>query len=198
MFRNIEFPEEFDKYRFNNLSLKSIVIIFVILKTAGIYWKKKRLTNNIENHQRNVLTLKQTLGLLFLIYCSNVLSDYTLSLFKPTDLVFFLEELRVLLVENLLIKFTIPIVLILNTKKHLPGLWTNREIKRSEFFMTRLNFDSFITVNDGENRTTVMINVTEAEPEVQLNNLSNLTIYKDMIVEDIRRPPVSQMPEIEI
>ena len=43
------------------------------------YWKRKRLSNKVENHQRNLLTLKQTVGLLFLIYGNNVLLDYLLA-----------------------------------------------------------------------------------------------------------------------
>ena len=157
-------------------------MVFVFLTSAGIYWKKKRLSNKVENHQRNLLTLKQTVGLLFFIYCNNVLLDYLLAIFKPNQLVFTMEILRVVIVENLLTKFAIPVGLILNSRRHLPGLWSNKQIKRPEFFMTEPNFDSFnkkpINERDGDNRNTrVRIQVEEA-------------------VEFIRR--LSEMPEIEI
>ena len=67
---------------FNNFVWKTIIAVFVMLTTAGIYWKKKRISFKIENHQRNVLTLKQTLGIISLIYCNNVLADCLLASFK--------------------------------------------------------------------------------------------------------------------
>ena len=125
--------------RFNNFCFKTIIGVFVMLTTAGIYWKKKRISFKIENHQRNVLTLKQTLGIISLIYCNNVLADYLLASFKPSDLVFLFEEVRVLLVENVLTRFVIPVVLILNTRNQLPGLWIDTEVRRSEFYMTKMS-----------------------------------------------------------
>ena len=125
--------------RFNNACFKTIIGVFVMLTTAGIYWKKKRISFKIENHQRNVLTLKQTLGIISLIYCNNVLAVYLLASFKPSDLVFLFEEVRVLLVENVLTRFVIPVVLILNTRNQLPGLWRDTEVRRSEFYMTRMS-----------------------------------------------------------
>ena len=127
--------------RFNNACFKTIIGVFVMLTTAGIYWKKKRISFKIYlvNHQRNVLTLKQTLGIISLIYCNNVLADYLLASFKPSDLVFLFEEVRVLLVENVLTRFVIPVVLIINTRKQLPGLWRDTEVRRSEFYMTKMS-----------------------------------------------------------
>ena len=165
-----KFQEVSARLRFNNFCFKSLVLVFVILTTAGIYWKKKRISFKIEKNQRNVLTLKQTLGLIFFIYCNNVLADYVLASFKPSTLVFLMEELRVVLVENLLTRFVIPIVLIINTKRHLPGLWTDTEMIRSEFFMTKINVSS----------------IKKAKNEVEQNDSQM-----------VRPEPVRQMPEIE-
>ena len=190
MIRNTAFQEEFAKARFNNFCSKSIVMVFVVLTAAGIYWKKKRLTNKIEDHQRNVLTLNQTIGVIFLIYCNNVILDYLLANFQPSDLVFLLEELRVLIVENVLTKCLIPIFLILNTKRQLPGLWTNNELKRTDFYMTKPISHSFITQPSVEKKKAYEAGAT-------LKHFS-LTKIDCMRVDDLRRSAESQLPEIEI
>ena len=192
MIRNTAFQEDFAKYRFNNFCSKSIVMVFVVLTTAGIYWKRKRLPNKIKDHQRNVLTLNQTLGVIFLIYCNNVILDYLLAIFQPSDLVFLLEELRVLIVENVLTKCLIPIFLILNTRRQLPGLWTNKEMKRTDFYMTKPTFDFMqqSSEEDGKKRKTY-------EAEVAMKHVS-FTKYECMRVEDLKRSAVRKLPEIEI
>lgn len=181
MIRNTAFQEDFAKYRFNNFCSKSIVMVFVVLTTAGIYWKKKRLSNKIEDHQRNVLTLNQTLGVIFLIYCNNVILDYLLAIFQPSDLVFLLEELRVLIVENVLTKCLIPIFLILNTRRQLPSLWTNNEIKKTDFYMTKPTSHSFIT-----------------QPPVEKGKAYEAGATLKNFCSELRRSAVSQLPEIEI
>ena len=130
--------ETFSKARYNNLWSKSIIVIFVLLTTLGIYWKKKRILCKIPKYQRNVLTLKQTVGLIFLLYANNMLCDYLLALFPPSEFLFILEELRVILVENLLTRFLLPILLISNTQRTFPALWAEKHWKRREFFMTKI------------------------------------------------------------
>ena len=125
--------------RYNNLWSKSLIAGFALLTSLAIYWKKKRVRFKISNYQRNVLTLKQTVGIIVYIYCNNVILDYLLAMFKPNDLVFFSEELRVLVMENLLLRFAFPIFLIFKTKKTLQSLWTSNNIRRSEFYMTKLH-----------------------------------------------------------
>ena len=109
--------EIFSKARYNNFWSKSIIVIFVLLTTLGIYWKKKRILLKIPKNQRNVLTLNQTVAIILLVYVNNVLCDYLLALFPPSEFLFILEELRVVLVENTIIRFLLPILLILNTKE---------------------------------------------------------------------------------
>ena len=154
--RITKLTEDFARYRFNNLCSKSTVAVFVILTAAGIYWKKRRISDKIGNNQRNLLTLKQTLGIILFIYCNNVVADYILAWFKPSRLVFLLEEMRVILVENLLIRFLLPIVLIIYTKTSLPALWSNQDIRRSKFYMTKPDFEASRKMtkmdNEGENK----------------------------------------------
>ena len=131
------------KSRYNNLWSKSIIVLFVLLTTIGIYWKKKRLLSKIPKCQRNVLTLKQTVAVIFLVYSNNLVCDYLLAFFPPTQFLFILEELRVLLGENIITRFLLPVLLILNTRRTLPALWTEKSWKRREFFMTKLDFPKF-------------------------------------------------------
>ena len=142
MIRNTMTKEILSKSRLTNFWLKSLIVIFVLLTTLGIYWKKKRILLKIPKYQWNVLTLNQTVALIFLVYTNNLLCDYLLIFFPPSELLFILEELRVILVENLIIRFLLPFFLILNTKRRLPALWTETSWKRREFFMTKINFQS--------------------------------------------------------
>ena len=142
MIGNTMSKEITSKSRYNNLWSKSIIVLFVLLTTIGIYWKKKRLLSKIPKCQRNVLTLKQTVAVIFLVYSNNLVCDYLLAFFPPTQFLFILEELRVLLVENIVIRFLLPVLLILNTRRTLPALWAEKDCERREFFMTKLNSQS--------------------------------------------------------
>ena len=130
----------FSNARYRNFFVKSLIVLFVVLNTLGIYWKKKRILLRIPKYQRNVLTLNQTVAVILWLYTNNILCDYLLAIFPPSEFLFILEELRVLLGENIVTKFLLPICLILNTRRTLPALWTEKSWKRQEFFMTKLDF----------------------------------------------------------
>ena len=147
MIRNTLTKEIFSQSRYNNFWFKSIIVFFVLLMTLGIFWKK-RILLKIPKHQQNVLTLSQTVATILLIYTNNVLCDYLLSLAPSSEILFILEELRVILMENLLTRFLLPILLILNTQRTLPALWTEKPWKRREFFMTKINFQSHYPQTD--------------------------------------------------
>ena len=180
MIGNTMTKEIFSQARYNNLWSKSMIVLFVLLTTLGIYWKKKRILSRIEKYQRNVLTLKQTVAVILFIYTNNVICDYLLAIFPPSEFLFILEELRVVLVENLLTRFLLPVLLILNTKRTLPALWTEKTWKRREFFMTKLNFPTtkvsvvqetsrdLVRPNDSTTTTTTLANTAMGSnlPEV--------------------------------
>ena len=130
--------EIFSNARYRNLWSKSLIVFFVLLTTLGIYWKKKRILFKIPKYQRNVLTLNQTVGVIGLVYSNNILCDYLLACFPPSELLFILETLRVILIENILTRFLLPLLLILNTRRTLPELWAEKDWERQEFFMTIL------------------------------------------------------------
>ena len=101
MIRNTLTREIFSQSRYNNFWFKSIIVFFVLLMTLGIFWKKIILLK-IPKHQQNVLTLSQTVATILLIYTNNVLCDYLLSLAPSSEILFILEELRVILMENII------------------------------------------------------------------------------------------------
>ena len=181
--------------RYNNLWSKSLIAGFALLTSLAIYWKKKRVRFKISNYQRNVLTLKQTVGIIVYIYCNNVILDYLLAMFKPNDLVFFSEELRVLVMENLLLRFAFPIFLIFKTKKTLQSLWTSNNIRRSEFYMTKLHFKPSTaesTFSGKDNKVSVVLESNEKNAgEFSKSNKTSVQITSLGI---IRTPSV--MPDI--
>ena len=191
MMRNtkLQEQEDFARYRFNNFCSKSIVAVFVILTTAGIYWKKRRISNKIGNNQRNLLTLRQTLGIILFIYFNNVVADHILAWFKPSRLVFLLEEMRVILVENLLTRFFLPILLIIYTKTSLPALWSNQDVRRSEFYMTKPNFEISIKMTKVNN---------EEVDKKSFEAMSDEVVEMDYSPFRLTPGLVRQMPEIDI
>ena len=167
MIRNTMSQERFYKSRYNNLWSKSIIVIFVLLTTLGIYWKKKRLLSKIPKSQENVLTLKQTVAVLLLVYFNNLICDYLLAFFPPTEFLFILEELRVILVENIVTRFLLPVLLILNTRRTLPALWAEKDCERREFFMTKLNLQTNFTEICVVQEVSVVQDTSELEEEIR-------------------------------
>lgn len=161
MLGNTISKEIFDRARYNNFWPKSIIVVFVLLTTLGIYWKKKRILCQIPKYQWNVLTLKQTVTLIILIYINSVPGDYLVGAFPPSEYLFIYEELRVILTENLIIRFLLPILLIRNTQRTLPALWTEKPWKRREFFMTQPNFPQTKITVEEEVSGDVQVSVEE-------------------------------------
>ena len=117
MIGNKTSKEIFSKSRYSNFWSKSVVFFFVLLTTMGIYWKKRKILFKIPKYQRNVLTLNQTVGVVCLVYTVSVLTDYLLACFPPSQLLFIMEEVRVMLVKNIITRFLLPLLLILNTRR---------------------------------------------------------------------------------
>ena len=167
MIGNTISQEIFDRARYNNFWPKSIIVLFVLLTTFGIYWKKKRILCQIPKYQWNVLTLKQTVTLIILIYLNSVPGDYLVGAFPPSESLFIYEELRVILTENLITRFLLPILLILNTQRTLPALWAEKPWKRRDFFMTKLNFPETTISVEQEVSVDVEVSVEEEISVVQ-------------------------------
>ena len=153
--------------RYRNFWSKSIMLPFVLATTLGIYWKKKRVLSRIPKSQRNVLTLKQTVATILFLYANNICCDYLESAFPPTEFLFILEELRVILVENIVTRFLLPVLLILNTRRTLPALWAEKDCERREFFMTKLNLQTNFTEICVVQEVSVVQDTSELEEEIR-------------------------------
>ena len=88
----------------------------------------------------NVITLKQTVILLILISLDNAGLSYVIcrdnSLGMSEDLVFLLEMLRVILIENIFFKFLLPLYFLVGSRTSLPSLWAQQDDRKLKFFLT--------------------------------------------------------------
>ena len=123
--------------------MKNVVLIVVILVAIGVYWKKRQQKKPMKVYGNvNVMTLWQTVCYVILFSLDNtvlsfVISSDFLSYFGlDENLVFKLELLRVILVENIFFKFLVPLYLLQNSKTSLPSLWAERDWRRLEFSVT--------------------------------------------------------------
>ena len=112
--------------------------------TLGIHWKRRHsrkpmaVPGNV-----NVVTLKQTVTLLTLFSFDNTLLAFVITtdnaLGISNELVFLLEMLRVIFIENIFFKFLVPLYLLQNSRTSLPALWAERNCRKQKFFITALS-----------------------------------------------------------
>ena len=127
--------------RYGNLILKNVLILVILICTIGAYWKRRHVKKPMAVSGRvNVFTLSQTVTLLTLFSFDNTLLSFVISsdnvLGMSNELVFNLEMLRVIFIENLFFKFLVPLYLLHNTGTNLPSLWAERNYRNQDFFMT--------------------------------------------------------------
>ena len=94
--------------------MKNVLILVIMLMTLGIHWKRRHsrkpmaVPGNV-----NVVTLKQTVTLLTLFSFDNTLLAFIITtdnaLGISNELVFLLEMLRVIFIENIFFKFLVPL-----------------------------------------------------------------------------------------
>ena len=130
--------------RYGNLILKNVLILVILICTIGAYWKRRHVKKPMAVSGRvNVFTLSQTVTLLTLFSFDNTLLSFVISsdnvLGMSNELVFNLEMLRVIFIENLFFKFLVPLYLLHNTGTNLPSLWAERNYRNQDFFMTVRN-----------------------------------------------------------
>ena len=105
-----------------------------------MHWTKSRLAGKIiSKFQRNMMTMNQTSALSVIFYFNNI-SIYVLSSLEdsvPGKYLFLFDICRIIVVENILLKFLLPVVLIARSRTNLPSLWlkTTREEKEFYFWM---------------------------------------------------------------
>ena len=109
-------------------------------------WKKKRVFVKVKKY--NVLTFNQTLKIVIILYINNAVFDYifqsdittVLLYYYSSQQIFTLEMLRVILLENICLKFLMPIFFILNTRTSLRSLWSEIPYKQINFFMSEPSY----------------------------------------------------------
>ena len=121
-----------------------MLILVILICTIGAYWKRRHVKKPMAVSGRvNVFTLSQTVTLLTLFSFDNTLLSFVISsdnvLGMSNELVFNLEMLRVIFIENLFFKFLVPLYLLHNTGTNLPSLWAERNYRNQDFFMTVRN-----------------------------------------------------------
>ena len=106
---------------------------------TGIFWKRKKTFIPARRGcQYNLVTLNQTVLLVILLQLDSMCSY----LLHPSDqrLVFVIELLKIIFIENIFFKFLIPVYLLSSSRRHYPILWVDRRQKTNDFFMTTPSF----------------------------------------------------------
>ena len=129
--------------------------MFGLVMTIGMLWKKRRLSIPWRRNH-NVITLNQTLLFVILIYIDNGLLAYFLG--TGGRFLFDLEMMRIIFIENLAFKFVFPLLLIWSSKSNLPALWSDREERRLDFFMTKPTFETRPEREEERRRGNVNVN----------------------------------------
>ena len=127
--------DSLNRRRNGNLVLKAIPLLLAGIGSLGVSWKKRKLTELFrkKTRQQNVITLNQTLLMVFLIMLDNTLPYYFMETRSEND--FILEMSRIILFQMIFLKFLIPILLIINSKHNLPELWSETNPKPVPFLM---------------------------------------------------------------
>ena len=104
-----------------------------------MHWTKRRLaTKIVRNFQRNLMTMNQTAALSVIFYFNNI-AIYVISSLEhslPQKYLFFFDICRIIVVENILLKFLLPVLLIAKSKTDLPTLWLKEPTEEKEFFLS--------------------------------------------------------------
>ena len=119
--------EEGPKYRQNQLvifSMRTLLSVSIFIFGILIFLRKRRLPFHRDKYQFNVVTLKETLGIVVIFYLHAL--NYVVEMDKYL-------ELLILSGGSLVI----PLLLIVTTKQSYPSLWTEADNSNARrFFMT--------------------------------------------------------------
>ena len=107
-----------------------------------MHWTKNRLSVKImRKFQRNLLTMNQT-AFLAVIFFLNHIATYALSSLEDiveTKYLNIFEFCRIIVVENVFLKFILPIMLITTSKSKLPALWLKDSNSVKTFYFSMSN-----------------------------------------------------------
>ena len=120
--------------RNGNLAVKTTLILLVLILKFAIFWKNRREKKKTKINY-NIMSLNQTILLLILLYVDNTFLPYFIN--DKTKIVFNMEMLRIIFIENIFFRFLVPIYMIIDGKSKLPALWVENHERKLKFFMTR-------------------------------------------------------------
>ena len=172
--KNYKNPESI---RNGNLVFKSLPVIFALICTAGIYWKRKRQRIRVKENY-NVMTFNGTVLLVLLIYLDNILFSYLM--LDSSQQNFTLEILRTIFIENLFFKCLIPTHLLLQSRTHLEALWVDTQSKKINFFLTSPSFipRSGLVITETLNNQQIIEASTRHRPDSQHPLNMTITIHQ--------------------
>ena len=98
-------------------------------------WKKKHFKHKVVKRQRNLLTLNQIFCIKVLLTIDYIAVECLLSIL-PRERILIFEMLKLIIVDNICYRFLVPLVLLVNTKKIFPELWSRASVRRTKFYMT--------------------------------------------------------------
>ena len=115
--------------------MESVTLVIILILYANVMWKKEQLSHKVNKTHYNLLTLNQTVALSLVVTLDYFIVEccvWTL----PEEKVLLFEMLKLILVDNLCYRFLVPLVLLLNTRKIFPELWTGTVQGSTGFYMT--------------------------------------------------------------
>ena len=113
----------------------SRIFVTILLQYGSILWKIKKDQHEVNKKQQNLLTLNQTVGINIWLTMDLISTDFLFWLL-PGENVMVLEMVKIIIVDNICYRFLVPLLLLLNTKKMFPELWSDMTVKRREFYLT--------------------------------------------------------------
>lgn len=142
-----------ESHRHASQMMRNTVLAMGLICFIGIYWKKKRLSIPARS-QYNVITLNQTVLLVTLINLDSMLTY----LLHPSDqrIIFVIQLLKTILIENIFFKCLIPIYLLLSCRCHYPNLWVDIKLRKCDFFMTPPSYIARPVISKYQNHETVV------------------------------------------
>ena len=170
--KNYKNPESI---RNGNLVFKSVPVIFALILTAGVYWKRKRQRIRVKENY-NVMTFNGTVLLVLLIYLDNTLASYLI--LGSSQQNFTLEILKTIFVENLFFKCLIPTYLLLQSRTHLKTLWVDTQPKKINFFVTPPSFipRSGLVIRETLNSQQIIEASKTHRPDSQHSLINTMTV----------------------
>ena len=141
LLESVEHQDSFPTRYLLNFASMTLRLVVVVVLSLGITWSWARngLAGKVNRKQVNVLTLKQTIILIIFLYLDYLIasgSRHLIGIFNA-KILFAIEMSRVLLIENILLKFILPLFLIIKTKSKVPLLWAREDVENVIFFMTQ-------------------------------------------------------------